>query len=179
MDEPGTDLARVDRPEVPRNSDGSGKITLGGGECIGSSGSLEEEEREEDEHFGPDTGALTQGRNTKGLECGENDENGCPPVVEGERKVDEKLVTNALRGVVFLDNVVDVSHGGAHKESEDEGKDVMLPRPQSDICGIENAKESETPGNTINDHTLSGGEELVDDGSEEKEMDEGPNEIGP
>ena len=49
-------LVREDRPERPGNRDTRGEVTLRGGECICSCCGFEEEEREEDEDFGPDSG---------------------------------------------------------------------------------------------------------------------------
>lgn len=46
VDERGVALAREDRPERPRDRNAGGQITLGGGECVGRGGGLEEEAEE-------------------------------------------------------------------------------------------------------------------------------------
>lgn len=79
----------VDTKEGPGDSDGTSEITLGRGECVSSGGGLEDEEGEEDEDLGPDSGAVRVGVATECLETGEEDKDGGPAVVEGEGKVDE------------------------------------------------------------------------------------------
>ena len=44
--------------------------------------------------------------------------------------------------------------------------DIILPRPNIHVNRIEDGKERETPRDSINDNTLSGREELVNDGTE-------------
>ena len=44
---------------------------------------------------------------------------------------------------------------------------------------IEDGEEGEAPGDAVDDDALAGGEELVDDGAEEEEVDEGPDKEGP
>ena len=99
---------REDRPERPCNRDASGQVTLRGGECIGGGCGFKEEEREEYEDFGPDAGGGLQGVYTERLEDGDNDEDCCPAVVEGEGEVDEELVIDGLRSMILFDDVVDV-----------------------------------------------------------------------
>jgi hypothetical protein len=38
------------------------------------------------------------------------------------------------------------------------------------IDGVQNAQQRETPGNAINDDLFTRGEELIDDGAQEQEM---------
>ena len=52
--------------------------------------------------------------------------------------------------------------------------DVVVPGPDIDIDRVQHAKEGETPANAVNDDLLAALKELVDDRSEEKEVDEGP-----
>ena len=52
--------------------------------------------------------------------------------------------------------------------------DVVVPGPDVDIDCVQHAKEGETPADAVNDDLLATLEELVDDGSEQEEMDEGP-----
>ncbi len=50
----------------------------------------------------------------------------------------------------------------------------MMACPDVNVNGIEDTEERETPRDSIDDDLLASGEELVDDGSQEKEMNEGP-----
>ena len=52
--------------------------------------------------------------------------------------------------------------------------DVVVPGPYVDVDSVEDGKEREPPADAINDDLLSALEELIDDGAEEKEVDEGP-----
>ena len=92
MDEPTPLLVGEDRPQGPRDGDRGGEVALGRGERVGSGGGFEEKEREEDEYFGPYACAGCECVYAEGFEEGEDDEDCCPPVVEGEGEVDEELV---------------------------------------------------------------------------------------
>lgn len=72
-------------------------------------------------YLSPDAGLVVERRNTEGFERGQDDENGRPSVVERERQVDEQLVGDGAGRVMLLDDVVNVSDGGANQEREDEG----------------------------------------------------------
>lgn len=52
--------------------------------------------------------------------------------------------------------------------------DIVLPAPDVDVNGVEDAKEREAPGDGVDDHALSGREELVDDCAEKEQMNERP-----
>lgn len=52
--------------------------------------------------------------------------------------------------------------------------DVVVMSPERDICRVQHSKEREPPRDAVNDHLLPSIEELIDDGSEKQEMDEGP-----
>lgn len=52
--------------------------------------------------------------------------------------------------------------------------DIVLPAPDVDVDGVEDAKEREAPGDGVNDHALAGREELVDDCAEKQQMNERP-----
>ena len=52
--------------------------------------------------------------------------------------------------------------------------DVVVPGPDVDIDRVQHAKEGETPTNAVNNDLLAALKELVDDCSEEKEVNEGP-----
>jgi hypothetical protein len=51
---------------------------------------------------------MRSGIDTEGSEGGNDDENGCPPVVKGEGEVDKEFVIDRLGSVMFLDDVIDV-----------------------------------------------------------------------
>lgn len=63
---------------------------------------------------------------------------------------------------------------GAHKQGEDEGDNVVLGGPDVHVYCIQDSEERQAPSNAINDHFLAAVEELVDDGTQEQEVDEGP-----
>lgn len=54
-----------------------------------------------------------------------------------EEKVKLTFVTQVLRGVVLLDDIVDVAHGGADEKGKDEGNDVVALCPDVDVDGVE------------------------------------------
>jgi len=81
--------------------------------------------------------------------------------------------------MVFLDNIVNVSHCGANEEGKDKCDDVVLSSPKVHVDGVKDNKERKPPRNAINDNPFAVREELVDDGTEEEEVDEGPDEEGP
>ena len=111
MDEAARTLMREHGKQGPSDRDGPRKITLGRREGVRGCGGLEEEEAEEDEDLGPDAGVVGGGVDAEGRECGEDDEDGGPAVVEREGEVHEELVGGVGRLVVLLDDVVDVRHG--------------------------------------------------------------------
>lgn len=158
--------------QVPGDRHGSREVTLGGGECVGGGSTLEEEECEEDENFAPDARCVGSCVYAKGLEGGEDDEDGSPSVVERERKVNEDFIQSALGKIVFLDDVVDVGDGGTDKEGKNEGNNVMVGCPQVDVNGVEDTEKRETPRNAVDDDLFTGGGELVDDRSEQQQMDQ-------
>jgi len=93
--------------------------------------------------------------------------------------MDEEFVGDVFGRVMLFDDVVDVGHGGADEESQDECDDVMLMSPEIDVDGVENSQEREAPGDAIDDDLFSGGEELVDDCGEEEKVDKRPYEESP
>jgi hypothetical protein len=56
---------------------------------------------------------------------------------------------------------------------------IVLGSPEIHIYGVEDSKERESPGNAINYHSFSLGEELVDYGAEKEDVDKRPNEERP
>jgi len=66
------------------------------------------------------------------------------------------------------------SDNGAYEDGKNKRKDVVLRDPQLDIDGAEYNKEGETPGDTVDDDSLASWEELVDDGSKKKQVNQGP-----
>ena len=51
---------------------------------------------------------------------------------------------------------------------------VVVPGPEVDVDGVQDGEEGKTPGDAVDDDLLSAIEELVDDGSEEQEVNERP-----
>jgi len=179
VDELARGLLGKDGEQAPGDGDGGGEVALGGGEGVSGGGAFEEEETDEDEDFGPDSSEVVAGIYAKGGESGEDDEDGGPPVPEGEGEVDEDFIGRAGRDVVLLDEVVDVGDSRRNEEREDKGNCVVLAGPQVDIDGIKDDQQGETPGNGINDDGLSGIRELVDNGAEKKKVDQGPDKECP
>jgi len=63
---------------------------------------------------------MGEAADTKGVESRDDDKNGCPTVIERERKVDEELVTVRLGNVMLFNDIVYVGYCGANEESKDE-----------------------------------------------------------
>lgn len=80
--------------------------------------------------------------------------------------------------MAFFHNPVDMTDGRAHKERKDERHNIMSMGPNIDIYGIEDQQEGEAPRNAVDDDPLSRREELVDDVSEQQQMNHGPNVEG-
>lgn len=113
-------LVREHRPQVPSNGNARRQVSFGRREGVGGCGGLEEEKGEEHEHLRPDTGMVSERVHAKCGKCGQNDEDGGPAVIEGEREVDKDLVSGAGRLMILLDDVVDVRDGRRDEEGEDE-----------------------------------------------------------
>ena len=60
------------------------------------------------------------------------------------------------------------------ERSAERTDDVVVPGPNVDVDGVEDGEEREPPADAVDDDLLSALKELVDDGAEEKEVDEGP-----
>jgi len=93
--------------------------------------------------------------------------------------MDEELIAIVRWSVVLLDDIVDVSHSGADKESKDESRDVMTSSPEVDVDGIEDGKERESPGNAIDNCSFAIRAELVYDSTEKEKVNERPYEERP
>ena len=52
--------------------------------------------------------------------------------------------------------------------------DEVVPHPEVDVDGVQDSKEGESPGDTVDDGLLAIGEELVDDRAEEEQVDQRP-----
>ena len=52
-----------------------------------------------------------------------------------------------------------------------------MPGPDVDVDHVQDGEEREPPANAVNDDLLAALKELVDDSSEEKEMDERPDPV--
>ena len=65
---------------------------------------------EEHKNFRPDSRRVFQRVRTKGLEGSKHDEDGCPAMIERERKMDEELIREVCGAVGLLDDIVDVLH---------------------------------------------------------------------
>jgi len=178
VDEGRRGLVDEDGQQRPGYRNGSGDITLRAGEGVGRAGRLKEEEGKEDKDLGPNASLMAERVDAESLETGQEDKHGRPAVVEGERQVDEELIVQALGAVVLLDDVVDVRHGRAHQQGEDERNNVVMALPNSYVDGGEDGQEWVPPGDGIDDDTLAGIEELVNHREEKKQVDDGPDVEG-
>ena len=62
----------------------------------------------------------------------------------------------------------------ADEKRKDKSHDVVVFRPEVDVNQVENTKQGEAPCNTIDNDPLPSCGELVDDGAEKEEVNEGP-----
>jgi hypothetical protein len=83
----------IDGPKSPGDGDGAREITFWSREGVGGGSAFQEEQCQEDKDLGPDTSMVCERIDTKGLECGEDNEDGGPAMVEREGQVDKDLVT--------------------------------------------------------------------------------------
>jgi len=170
MDECIGGLVGEDGEEAEADGEGTWKITFRGTECVASRSHFEGEEGKEDEDFGPSAWSFNRSIETEGFEGGNNGENSSPAVVQGEGEMDEKLVVDRLRTVIFLHNIVDMSDSARDEKNEDESSDIMIMGREADIDAIEDSKERESPRNSVNDDFLASREELVDNCTKKEEM---------
>jgi len=119
------------------------------------------------------------GIHAKGLKGRDDDKNSGPAVIKRERKMDEDFVSNGRGRVMLLDLVVNVGDHGRDAEGEYEGPDVVVVTPHMDINGVQDTEERETPGDMVDDDMFPIGEELIDDSSQQKDVDQGPDEKRP
>ena len=119
VDERVGGLVCEDGPEEEGDRDAGGKVALGGAERVRGRGGLEEEERKEDEDLGPDAGVVRELVAAESGEGGEDDEDGRPAMVEGERQMHKDLVGRVCRFVELLDDVVNVRHRGGDEKCKD------------------------------------------------------------
>ena len=56
--------------------------------------------------------------------------------------------------------------------------DVVVASPKVDVDGIEHSEQGKAPGNSVDDDAFSVGEELVDDGAQEEQVNQGPEPDG-
>ena len=54
---------------------------------------------------------------------------------------------------------------------------VVVPGPEVDVDGVQDRKQGEPPTNAVDNDLLATLEELVDDSSKEKEVDERPDPV--
>ena len=71
-----------------------------------------------------------------------------------------------------------VASDGQVERGQRHTDDVVVAGPEVDVDGVEDAEESKPPADAVNDDLLAALKELVDDGAEEQEVDEGPVRTG-
>jgi len=100
-------------------------------------------------------------------------------VIEREWEVNESLLSPALLArVVLLDNVVDLRDGRRNQQRHDERKDEPVPAGEKDENAVEDTEDGESPANRVDNDLLTTGGELVDHGTKEQKVDQGPNVKG-
>ena len=73
--------------------------------------------------------------------------------------------------MILLDHIVNIADGRADEEGKAERDDVPSPSPDVDVNRIEHRQEGETPPDPIDDRVLAGIGKLIDDITEEQEVD--------
>jgi len=179
VNEGGASLMRKNGPKRPSDSDAGRQVAFLRRKGVSRCGRFEEEQGQEYEHLGPNTRGVRAGVHAERFEGCDDDKDSGPSVIKREREMDEDFVSNGRGRVMLLDLVVDVGNRRRNKKGEHEGPDVVVVTPQVDINGVQDTKKSETPGDMVDDDVFSIGEELIDDSSQQKEVDQGPDEERP
>lgn len=107
-------LMGKDREERPSYCKASRKVALRAGESIRGRSRLEEEQTKEYENLGPDTGWYMKRIDAECFKRSDDNENGSPPMIKGERQVDQDFVADVSRCVELLHDVVDVGDSTAY-----------------------------------------------------------------
>ncbi len=90
--------------------------------------------------------------------------------------MNKRLLTQTLSTpVILLHHIVYLADRRADQEREEESEDIPMSRPKEDVDRVEDAQKGEAPLNRVDDDLFPAGSELEDHGSEEEEVDEGPN----
>lgn len=71
----------------------------------------------------------------------------------------------------YSERVMETNRGKA-TWNELRTNNVVVAGPQVDVYRVEDTEERKTPGDTVNDDAFAFGEELVDDGAEEEQVDQ-------
>jgi len=85
-------LASKDGPQAPGDGNASREIAFGGAKGVGSRGTFEEEEGEENKELGPNASLVSAGIDTKGLKGGEDNEESGPTMVQREWEMNKEFV---------------------------------------------------------------------------------------
>jgi len=152
-----------DTEERPSNGNAASEITLGGGESICRRSRLEEKEGEEYKDLGEDAGMMMKSIDSKGLEPGDEDEEGRKTVPHREGQVNPKFIVDVFWSMMLLHNVVDMRDGRTDKEGKDESDDVAAMTPEVDVDSIEKNEERQAPVDGVDDDFLAVVKELIDD----------------
>lgn len=113
------------------------------------------------------------------FKASEEDEEIAPAVVDGEGDMNKELVTEGPSLVKLLDDVINVGSVRVDEEGKDKCDDIVLTSPDVDVNGAEDGDEGETPANAANDHFFTRAGELIDEVTEEQEVNEEPDEECP
>ena len=88
------------------------------------------------------------------------------------------LSPTLLARVVLLDNVVDLRDGGGDQQAHDEGEDEPVSGSEENKDRVEDAKDSESPTDRVDDNLFAAGSELVYHGAEQQKVDQRPHVKG-
>jgi len=67
-----------------------------------------------------------------------------------EWQMDKQLVRNALRRVVFLDDIIDMGYSARDQQAGYEGDDVVVGAPSIDIDRVKDDEGGESPADSVN-----------------------------
>lgn len=166
VDEARGGLASKDSPQGPSNGNGGRQITFWCRKGISGGSAFKEEKPKEDKNLCPNTRRMVKSIDTECLECGQDDKNSGPSMIQREGEMNEEFIGVTLSGMILFDDIVDVCDCGADEKSKNKGYDVMMGGPQVDVNRIEHPKKRESPRNAINNNSFAPREELVDDRSQ-------------
>lgn len=84
------------------------------------------------------------------------------------------LIRQPLPLMILLNHIIYMTHRTAHKQRKHKRNNIMSSRPHIHINRIQHSQQRQSPADPVDDDLLAGIGELVEEGAEEEEVDEGP-----